>query len=208
MITLEQILLDSAAVIDLDASLPTGDELTLRENYANQAVRDAADTGQFPEFKEEFQVEVTNNLLVTLPSGYRELHMNPMALGSGGWVEYPEIKIENKYNNHDNYCYVTGNPKSGYLAHFNGLATGMSLSIIYQKYPSQLQTLTDICELSDPSYVTAKIESYVMFSRGDDRLQIADSRANNILLNMTGRKSKSAGGQGLITPSGIVNPLT
>jgi len=208
MLTLEQLLLDSAAVIDLDASLPTGDELTLRTNYINQAIRDAANTGQFPEFKDEFQCEVTNNLLVTLPSGFRELQMNPMALGSGGWVEYPEIRMENKYNNYDNYCYITGNPRSGYLAHFNGLATGMSLSIIYQRYPAKLQTLTDICELSDPSYVTAKTESYVMYSRGDDRLQIAEARANNILLNMTGRKSKSAGGQGQSTPSKIVNPLS
>jgi hypothetical protein len=207
MITLEQILLDSASVLDLSASLPTGDELTLRENYANQSVRDAASTGQFPEFKKLFECEVTNNLLVTLPSGFREFQENPRALGTGGYVEFPEIEMEEKYDKTGNWCYVEGNPQSGYVAHFNGLATGMSLSVIYQAYPAGMQSLSSICELSDPSYVTRKIESYVLYSRGDDRFQIAESRANNVLLNMIGRKSKTSGGQVRGTKSGFVNPL-
>ncbi len=206
--TLNQILLDSSAVLDLSASLPTGDELTLRENYANQAVEDAAATGQFPEFKKEYQIEVTDNLLVTLPSGFREFQMNPKALGSSGWVEFPEIKMEDKYDKAgEDYCYITGNPQTGYSANFNGLATGMSLSIIYQAYPAGMQSLSAICELSDPTYVTRKIESYVLYSRGDDRFQTAEARANNVLLNLTGRKMKGAGGQGQVTVSGFRNPL-
>ena len=209
MATLQRILQDSSAVLDLSSALPTGDELTLRSNYANQALEDAAATGQFPEFKREYQIEVTNNLLVTLPSGFREFHNNPMGLNSsGGWVEYPEIKMEEKYGNNDEYCYVTGNPREGYLAHFNLLQTGMSLSIIYQSYPAGMQSLTDICELSDPTYVTRKVESYVLYSRGDDRFPTAEGRANTILLNLVGRKMKGAGGQGqTTTKSGFVNPL-
>lgn len=209
MATLNQILLDSSAVLDLDASLPVGGELTLRSNYANQAVQDAGAVGQFPEFKKEYSIEVTNNLLVTLPSGFRELHINPMGLGaSGGWTEYFEINEDEKYGKTGNYCYITGNPQEGYLAHFNNLLTGMSLSILYQAYPAGMQTLTSICELSDPTYVTRKIESYVLYSRGDDRFQIAESRANNVLLNMSGRKMKSSGGQGNMgTRVGFINPL-
>lgn len=207
MATLENILRDSSAVLDLSQDLPTGDELTLRQNYANQAVQDAAATGMFPEFKKEYSIEVTNNLLVTLPSGFREFHINPQGLSSGGWREFPEIDIEDKYNKSGDYCYVTGNPQEGYLAHFNGLATGMSLSIIYQAYPAGMQTLSAVCELSDPTYVTRKIESYVLYSRGDDRFPTAEGRANGVLLNMTGRKSKSAGGQYQTTKSGFRNPL-
>ena len=207
MATLQQILLDSSATLDLSASLPTGDELTLRENYANQAVQDAAATNQFPEFKKLFEIEVTNNLLVTLPSGFREFHVPPRALGSGGYTEFPEISVDEKYDKTGNYCYITGNPQSGYLAYFSGLQTGMSLSVVYQAYPAGMQTLTSICELSDPTYVTRKIESYVLYSRGDDRFQIAESRANNILVNMIGRKSKSAGGLPQTTKVGFNSPL-
>jgi hypothetical protein len=207
MTTLNQILLDSSAVLDLSASLPTGDELTLRKNYANQALEDAAATGQFPEFKEEYQIEVVNNVLVTLPSGFRELQINPRALSNGIWTEFPEIKMEDKYDAEGNYCYITGNPQDGYFATFNGLATGQSLSIIYQRYPTGMSELTSVCELSDPTYVTRKVESYVLYSRGDDRFQTAESRANNALLNMTGRKMKGPGGQGQDTKMKFSNPL-
>jgi hypothetical protein len=206
--TLQQILLDSAATLDLSATLPTGDELTLRENYANQAVEDAAATGQFPEFKKNFETLVTLTA-IPLPSDFREFHINPMAIGSaGGWLEFPEIKEENKYGNSDNYCYVTGNKQIGYTANFSSNALGMSLSVIYQAYPVGMLSLSAICELSDPTYVTRKIESYVLYSRGDDRFQTAEARANTVLLNMTGRKMKGAGGQGQDTGMKFNNPLS
>ena len=205
--TLNQILLDSAAVLDLSATLPTGDELTLRENYANQAVEDAAATGQFPEFKKEYETLVTTTS-IPLPSDFREFHVNPMGIDStGGWVEFPEIKIEEKYNNSDDYCYVKGNKQIGYTAYFSANASGMSMSVIYQCYPVGMQSLSAVCELSDPTYVTRKVESYVLYSRGDDRFQTADARANMVLLNMTGRKMKGAGGQGQDTPMKFSNPL-
>lgn len=207
MATLEQILLDSSAVLDLNAALPSGDELTLRENYANQAVLDASAVSQFPEFKKLYEVEVTDASIATLPSGFREFQVNPRALsGAGGYVEFPEIPMEEKYNREGNYCYVTGNPQSGYLAHFNGLDVGMSLSIIYQAYPAGMLSLSAICELSDPTYVTRKIESYTLYSRGNDKFPIAESRANTVLLNMVSRKSKSPGGLGQTTRGGY-NPL-
>jgi hypothetical protein len=207
MATLNQILLDSAATLDLSAALPTGDELTLRENYANQALKDAADTGQFPEFKKLYELEVTTNLVITMPSGFRELHTNPMALGSGGWVEFPEINMEEQYTASGDYCYIDGNPQIGYLAHFSGLLTGQSLSIIYQAFPAGMATLTSICELANATYVTRKIESYVLYSRSDDRFQVAEARANNVLLNATGRAMKGAGGQSQDTKMKFDNPL-
>lgn len=207
MATLQSILLDSAATLDLSAVLPTGDELTLRENYANQAIQDCAATGMFPEFKKEFATLITTTT-IPLPSDFREFQINPKAINSsGGWVEFPEIKMEDKYGYEGEFCYVMGNPQKGYSAVFSNLASGMSLSIIYQSYPVGMLSLSAVCELSDPTYVTRKIESYVLYSRGDDRFQTAESRANNVLLNMTGRKMKGAGGQGQTTRSGFVNPL-
>lgn len=207
MATLDNILQDSSATLDLSADLPTGDELTLRTNYANQAVEDAAATNQLPEFKMEFTPYITSIITLPLPSGFREFQENPKQVVSGGWVEFEEIEHEEKHGNSDYWCYVMGNPSDGYNAMFNGMVTGATLSIIYQRYPSGMATTTDVCELSDPTYVTRKIESYVLYSRGDDRFQVAESRANIALANMVGRKSKSSGGQGRDTRMKFTNPL-
>lgn len=207
MATLQNILTDSASTLDLSTDLPTGDELTLRINYANQAVEDAAALNQLPEFKMEYSLYVTSIVTVPLPSGFREFQEDPKQLVSGGWVTFPEIEAEEKAGNYDYWCYVMGNRSGGYNAIFNSLVTGATLSIIYQRYPSGMATLTDVCELPDATYVTRKIESYVLYSRGDDRFQIAESRANTTLLNMIGRKSKSSGGQGRDTHSKFTNPL-
>jgi len=207
MATLNQILLDSAATLDLSATLPTGDELSLRVNYANQAIEDAASISQLPEFKMEYSLYVTSIVTVPLPSGFREFQEDPKQLCSGGWVTFPEIEVEEKAGNSDFWCYVMGNPTDGYNAIFNSLTTAATLSIIYQRYPSGMATLTDVCELSDPTFVTRKIESYVLYSRGDDRFQVAESKANSVLLNMVGRKSKSSGGQGRDTKMKFPNPL-
>lgn len=48
--TLSEILTDVNAFVDLTAELPTGDELTTRVDYANQAVWDASATAQLHEF--------------------------------------------------------------------------------------------------------------------------------------------------------------
>lgn len=208
MATLNQILLDASAVLDLSSSLPSGDELTLRQNYANQALEDAAATGQFHEFTTEYNLYTTGGTQVPI-SGFRELIRNPRALATNGWVEFEEIQQEDKYDASGNFFYITGNPQSGYVANFStNLEANMTLSVIYQRYPSGMPTLTSICELSDPTYITRKIESYVLYSRGDDRFQVAEARANNVLLNMTGRKMKGAGGQYRTTQAGFVNPLS
>jgi hypothetical protein len=209
--TLNQILLDASAVLDLSGSLPSGDELTLRRNYANQAVEDAAATGQFPEFIVEYSLYTTGGTQVPL-AGFRELECNPRALSSTGWREFSEVELvnlEDAIADGEDSCWLTGNPQAGYVLNFSkNLAANMSLSVIYQRYPSGMPSLTSICELSDPTYVTRKVESYVLYSRGDDRFQTAEARANNVLLNMTGRKSKGSGGQGRTTSAGFSNPLS
>ena len=208
--TLNDILLDSSAVLDLSGSLPTNDELTLRKNYANQAVEDAAATGQLPEFRVEYSLYTTGGRQVPL-GGFRELECNPRALSSTGWREFNEVELVNRedaVSDGNDFCWITGNPQAGYYCNFStNLAANMSLSVIYQRYPSGMPSLTSICELSDPTYVTRKIESYVLYSRGDDRFQTAEARANAVLLNMTGRKMKGTGGQYRTTQAGFNNPL-
>jgi len=84
----------------------------------------------------------------------------------------------------DKYCYVLGNPSSGYTAVFNNLVSAnCTLSITYQRYPSGFATLTDVCELPDPEYVVCKIESLVLQSRRDERFPLKEAETERKLRN-------------------------
>ena len=210
MRTLSDILTDVNSVMDLEASAPTGDELSTRTNYANQAVWDAAATGQLSEFKAEYLVNTSTLATIAMPSNYRELMVNPQVLDSTGeWNEWDVIEAEAKYDyaSTDRYCYQLGNPNEGYSLVFNALFSMSTLSVVYQRYPSGLATLTDTCELSDPQVVTRKVESYVLYSRGDDRFPIAEQRSEKQLANMMGREMKSSTGQSRDTKMKFRHPL-
>lgn len=211
MRTLSQILQDVNSVLDLENALPTGDELNTRANYANQAVWDASAVGQLSEFKKEYLVATSTLATIPLPTNFREFQENPRILDSSfNWQEFPLIEDEEKYekSSGDRYCYVLGNPREGYNLVFNNIISSATLSIIYQRFPSGLATLSDICELSDPQYVARKVEAYVLYSRSDDRFQVAEQRAERQLANMLGRKMKSSSGGSRDTQMKFRNPLS
>lgn len=207
--TLLQILIDANATLDLDASAPSGTESTTRSNYADQAVWDASATGQLSEFKREHLTTCSTMATLPLPADFREFQEWPHIATGGGWQSYEPIEVEKKYDRTGDYvCWVLGNPAEGYNVVFNNIIASNTVSIIYQRFPSGLLTLTALCELSDPQYVVRKIESYVLYSRNDERLQIAESRAQQTLANMMGREMKGASGQGrATTPSSFRHPL-
>lgn len=206
--TLQEILIDSSSILDLSSSLPTGDDLNTRINYADQAVWDATAVAQLPEFKAEYQAVLTSAVTVPLPVDFREPQENPQLYAGGAWTEYEIIKPEHKYEKSDGerYCYILGNPSDGYNLIFNALVENSTLSLVYQKFPNGFATLSDKCELSDPQYVTRKVESYVLYSRSDDRFTIAEQRANVALSNMMARGQKM-GVPANSTKSSFNNPL-
>ena len=211
-LTLQQILTDANSTLDLTAELPTGDELTLRTNYANQAVNDASAVSQFSEFTVVRDVATptvaTSLTTISLGSNFREFEDVPTILGEPT-NQYFEIKakkrVEMQYD--DKYCYVLGNPQEGYFAVFNNLPTNKTLSLTYQRYPSGMATLSQRCELPDGTYATRKIEEYVLYSRGDERFPTAKSTSEQVLLNMVGRRSKTPGG-GINTTQRAYNPMS
>lgn len=209
MKNLTQILTDANAILDLNAELPTGTELTTRSNYANQSVWDAAASGQLSEFKREYLTSASTLATIPLPVDFKELQEDPQLYLSGGWEPWEAIEVEQKYDKSiaDRYCYVMGNPAEGYNLIFNGIQPASQLSVIYQRFPSGLLTLTAVCELSDPQYVVRKIESYVLYSRSDDRFQTAESRAQQSLANMVGRGSKGTSGGPKKTGMSFRSPL-
>lgn len=210
MKTLREILIDANSTLDLEAALPTGDELTLRQNYANQAVWDALVTGQLSEMTQEF-VKGATGATVSLPSNFYEFQVDPQVLDStGNWTPYPEILPQEKYSKDsgDKYCYVLGNPVEGYSAVFNNLPSGATVSAMIQRSPSGMQTLTDKCELSDPTYVVRSIESYVLYSRSDERFPTANAMKEKQLRNMYSKEMKTPGGQVRQTRANFKNPLS
>jgi len=208
--TLSEILIDINAVLDLEAASPSGTELTTRANYANQAVLDAAATGQLSEFKREFLTTSTTLATIPLPDNFREAMENPRLYLSGGWEEWELVEVEQKYerSSGERYCYVLGNPSEGYNLIFNQIEPTDQLSFIYQRYPSGLLTLADKCELSDPQVVARKAEAYVLYSRSDDRFQVAQQMADRQLANMLGREMKGTTSGARKTKTTFQNPLS
>lgn len=206
--TLSNILVDSAAYLDLSATLPTGDELTTRSNYADRIVREAANASHLKEFSTQFNSSFSSPT-VSLPTNFREQESELYIMEGGQWSPWPIIDSKEKYQMDPSarYAFVIGNPADGYVLNINAMASFSTLSIAYQKRPTGFTTLTSTCELSDEVYVTRKVESYVLESRSDDRFPLVDADAQRRLANMVGRSNKRPPGKGNTTKANFKNPL-
>jgi len=207
---LSNILIDTSAYLDLEAVLPSDDDLTLRSSYADRALREGAASGQLKEFSRVFETSMTAPT-ISLPTDFREPEEIVYALdSSGGWAEFPIIQSRDKFKHStsEQFSYITGNRQDGFILTLNNMASYTTISLPYQKYPNGFTTLTSICELSDELFVVRKIEAYVLESRSDDRFSIVDADANRRLANMAGRNSKKPPGIGNRTGSNFRNPLS
>ena len=186
MKTLQQILIDINSYLDLTAELPTGDDLTVRTNFAQQAVEEWGSAYNWRQLNVLTHVFVTTATL-SLSSNFRSLLAPPQAQRQ----EYPEISMSEVLArpSSDKYVYITGSRSSGYTMTINGLpAAGATLSIPFQRYPSNMATLTDVCELPDSDFIKHRVISYVLQSRLDERFPVVDGEAKRTLQNMIGRE--------------------
>lgn len=196
MKTLLQILTDVNSHIDLDASLPTGTELTTRVNYVNQAIWDANSIGQLKEFETTYSASATSSS-IPMPANFKDFTSAPqLLLSSGSWESYPLIAPSDIYNydSSEKYSYITGNPSSRYTLVLNNYTANATLSFSYQRFPSGMATYTDICELSDPEYVVLQTSAYVLQGRDDARFPILTAQAQQRLANMIGWDNKKQRG--------------
>lgn len=190
--TLSQILTDVNSYLDLTAELPTGDDLNVRANFAQQAVNEWGSAYRWRQLHSHTDVFVTG-VTISLNSGFRELTSIP----TGNGINYPEITYQDKLTKgaSDQYSTVDGNSVTGYVLKVNGIPpSGVTLSFDWQRYPSNMATLTSICELPDPDFVKLKVISYVLQSRLDERFPVVDAEAKRILQNMIGREMVSVPG--------------
>lgn len=191
MSTLSDILIAVNSYTDLEATLPTGTDLTTRTNYANQAVRDACSLYNFPQMSTQYSVYATG-ATVSMPSDFRELEGFPKFTYGGVRTDIPVFKPD--YISSEPFSsYVLGNPLTGYSLILSGIS-GATVSLGYQRYPTGFSTLTSVCELPDPEYVKSKVISYVLQSRNDDRFLVVERDAQTRLANMVGREFYVHGG--------------
>lgn len=192
MATLSDILIDCNSFLDLTAELPIGDDLDVRINFAQQAVREWGSSYRWRQLHQHRDVFATGPT-ITL-TNFRELTSVPTTQGG---INYPEVTYQDALTQgtSDKYVTVDGSPLSGYVMVVNGLPTsGVTLSFDYQRYPSNMATLSSICELPDPDFVKFKVISYVLQSRLDERFPVVDAEAKRILQNMIGREMVSVPG--------------
>lgn len=185
MRTLSQILINSNSYLDLEAAEPTGDDLSVRIDYAQQAVREWADAYRWKELSTPTSVFITNST-ISLPTNFKEFENIPTDLQG---EQYPEILPGDRITKEstDKYSFVTGNQQAGYILTVNGLTANATLSLTYQRQPSNMATLSDFCEVPDDQFVVQKIISLVLQSRSDERFPQIEANAQRLLGNMIGR---------------------
>ena len=186
--TLQEILISANAYTDLEATLPTGTELTTRAEFAKQAVLEWANAYQWPQLSKKYEV-LASSATLSLPDDFAEFESAPQLLENTAWYEYPVVKFKDVrgMGDNDRYCYLMGDKAVGFTAVFNYLTSTATLSISYQAQPSLMATLADTCVVPDSEFVKTKIISYVLQSRSDDRFPTVNAEANRLLQNMIGR---------------------
>lgn len=187
--TLSEILIACNAYTDLEATLPTGTELTTRTEFAKQAVKEWAAAYQWPELSKTHVVDPSTLASISLPTDFNEFESAPQQLENGDWNEFPRIDAKDQYGKEDTdkYCILYGDKAKGFTAVFNYLTASCTLSITYQAQPSLMATLSDTCIVPDSEFVKTKIISYVLQSRSDDRFPTVNAEASRLLANMIGR---------------------
>ncbi len=183
--TLQQILIDANSYLDLEAALPTGDDLDVRITYAQQAVREWADSYKWQDLSTPLTTVATLGT-ISLPTNFKELEGKPKDLNNNF---YPQIRTADRVykDSSEKYSYITGNESEGYIATFNNLDSLATLSLTYQRTPSNMATLSDICEVPDDQFVVQKVISQVLQSRSDERFPTVEADAQRRLANMIGR---------------------
>jgi len=200
--TLSQILIDSNSYLDLEAALPTGDDLGVRVAYAQQAVREWADSYSWRQLSTYLNLFVTNSTL-PLPDNFKELESAPVDVAGNGYPEVMNRDVSSKGST-DDFCFVIGNEAGGHNISFNGLTSSLaSLTTVFQRTPSNMATLADYCEVPDDIYVVQKINSLVLQSRSDERFPTVEADAQRRLANMIGRETiQTPGGNMTVRKSG------
>lgn len=191
MKTLSEILIEVNSYLDLTAELPTADDLTVRSNFANQAVSEWASSYKWKQL-DQITVTTASFASLSLATNFREFTSVPTI----ETIEYPEVTQSEVLSqpSGERYTYVTGGVKN-YVVNISPFTEPKTISFSWQRYPSYMATTSSVCEVPDSDFVRLKVISNVLQSRLDERFPSVEAEAKRTLSNMIGREmTKTPGG--------------
>lgn len=171
------------------APVPGSDEWELRTNVINRAQRRWAESHDWEVLYKEVNThtsQATGNASITLPTSFRKLASAPLITWDGATTaEYSYINPRQRsgYLASDKYCYILGNPDTGYTLVINppSLVSGASIYYSYYETPTDLATTTDTSPIPDSNYLVEKTLAELLAIDDDKRSIIAEQRASQIL---------------------------
>lgn len=198
---LSSILQSVGAKVDQDTTLPSGTELTVRVNYADQSQEDWKDAYSWKALKKTYPVTVLNSMTsIGLPALF-DRFSSPVydySTGVDSPTRYTEIRPEERFSkaSTDKYVYTMGDEAAGkYLIINPALVSGASIVFDYQSLPSSLATVTDTVTCPNIRFMTERISFYILEARSDARLPSVEARSNDILAAMIEKENTPTGGE-------------
>lgn len=204
--TLSQVLNDLGAILNQDTTLPTGTDLTMQINLANQSL---AEWGEAYEWKQLRVVNYSPSFALSatslaLAGNFEKLMSRPFDVSLTTGNDYEEIRPENRFTKqtNDRYCYTGGDDAKGHFVVLNpALASGASIVFDYQSTPSSMATLQDILVCPSKNFIVQRVLAKVYESRSDPRFPQFNTEANNSLSQMIQEESAPSGAMTNKTPT-------
>ena len=187
--SLESILKRIGGYVDQEVETPTSSDLTARTDYVNRALFEWANSYDWDSLNQtyNFSISTDSTVSLALPSNFKKPMSALYDYVSNPPTEYPIVPKDERftYQLNEKYSYLDGDDSEGYfLIVPKGLASGASIVMDIQVYPSSLASLTQIPPIKNSDYLVQRAISLVLEARGDARYPIARAEADRILANM------------------------
>lgn len=185
---LSSILQSVGSKVDQTTTLPSGDELIVRVDFADQAQNDWADNYTWAILKQPFTPAVANSQAsMALPQRFRRFTSRLYDASKTTSNEYQEVSPDSRFNKltTDRFFYTGGDDASGrYLVISPALVSGVSLVGEFLSFPSALATTNDSVTCPSSKYMVERTAFYVLEARSDARFPSVEARSETILQNL------------------------
>jgi hypothetical protein len=205
MATLEDVLIGVASYINQDPALPTGTDLSMWINFANQSQNEWADSYIWRrQLTVEYKPSIeASQVSIGMPSNFDRL-LSPVYHYDGDPPsEIYEIHPSEKYKklSTDEYVYKVGNKTAGVALIINPpLASGASISMQYLSSPSAMATYASTLTCPSSQFIILRSISKILSSRSDPRFTIVKADSDLLLGHMMDDEAAPPGGQDNQTP--------
>lgn len=197
--TLANILAEIGAYVDQDTTAPTGTEETVRVNLVNQALTEWGESYQWKSLRVKYAPSINlSGTSLGLPTNFKKLMSPVVDVTLDATNQYKEIRPEERFllASDTRYCYITGDDALGKALMINPpLASGVSLVLDYQAYPSGLATLQDISVCPNPTFLAKRATSLILGARSDNRFPTLAAEADRALNQMIEEEMAPSGGE-------------